>query len=476
MISKLEEKHLEFIESEKKLVDETSNLIKKISNDKHNAFWHVKENENFALTEAEKLDALKKDEKISKKLFGLSVGVKDLFMVKDTITTAGSKVLDGFKAPYTSDLWEKLSNSGSLFASKVSMDEFAMGSYTNTSYLGKTSLYNNLEKTAGGSSGGSATSVKSGLVDFSIGSDTGGSIRQPASFSGLVGYKPSYGAFSRFGMIPYASSLDQASFMVNDLLDVKYILNSISLEKDKRDMTHKGLELNFEENKKIKIGYLPILLDNVDGFDEATINVYKKSIEDLKDKAELIPINIEYLQHAAKIYYIIATSEASSNLSVYQGVFFGNKIVNENFYGDYQEQVSQYRSKYFGKEVKKRIILGSFILSSDNFDDMYLKAISLRDELSEQINKVLSTVDMIILPTSPIVAPKWNDIDKMTSSQIYMADYLTVPFSLSGLPAISYPMNKSNESDLNGTNVGIQFVGKKFKDYQLINDMEKVLM
>jgi aspartyl-tRNA(Asn)/glutamyl-tRNA(Gln) amidotransferase subunit A len=354
---------------------------------------------------------------------------------------------------------------------KLAMDEFAMGSFTKTSYLGKTSIPGHPDRSAGGSSGGSAAAVAAGIVDFSLGSDTGGSVRLPASFCGVVGYKPSYGAFSRFGMIPYASSLDQAGFFTKTMEDLQTVIGSQLSFKDKQDMTSVGLGHYEHSGKKItRVGYLKNILDSKDIQPEVA-QAYAETLREIAATGVvLVPVDIDLMDQAAQIYYIIACSEASSNLARYQGVYFGEKLSKEPLGDSFADTISSYRSKFFGDEVQRRIMLGSFILSAENFTVMYEKSWNMRKALTKSIQTVLDDVDTIVLPVSPTVAPKWDDIDKMTPAQVYYSDYMTVPFSLAGVPALSVPWKKTQD----GLNIGMQFVGKKFKDYELIDSVSQL--
>lgn len=447
----------------------TQELKAKIKADTSGAFWHV--DETLAVMEKE---AIVRDEMVkdpSKLLSGAAVGVKDLFCVKGMKTTAGSKILDGFVAPYDSTVWKSVKDAGGFMAGKLAMDEFAMGSFTKTSYLGKTSIPGHPDRSAGGSSGGSAAAVAAGIVDFSLGSDTGGSVRLPASFCGVVGYKPSYGAFSRFGMIPYASSLDQAGFFTKTMEDLQTVIGSQLSFKDKQDMTSVGLGHYEHSGKKItRVGYLKNILDSKDIQPEVA-KAYAETLREISATGVwLVPVDIDLMEQAAQIYYIIACSEASSNLARYQGVYFGEKLSKEPLGDSFADTISSYRSKFFGDEVQRRIMLGSFILSAENFTVMYEKSWNMRKALTKSIQTVLDDVDTIVLPVSPTVAPKWDDIDKMTPAQVYYSDYMTVPFSLAGVPALSVPWKKTQD----GLNIGMQFVGKKFKDYELIDSVSQL--
>lgn len=463
----LREKHIEAVDTKDYWTVKVSGLLSKIAKDTTGSCWHVSEMEKTVTEQAQKLDSFTTEQRKSMPLYGLSVGVKDLFCIKGLRTTAGSRILDKFTSPYNSTVWETLQDKGALLGAKLAMDEFAMGSFSNTSYLGRVSIPGYPERTAGGSSGGSGAALAAGLVDFTVGSDTGGSVRLPASFCSVVGYKPSYGAFSRYGMIAYASSLDQAGFLTHTLSDMKYLLDSGIATKDKKDMTSKHLSLESVVDKTPVVGYFPEFMEAT-GISAEVVSAYKDCIGSLeKAGVKLIPVSIPYMKEAAQIYYILACSEASSNLARYQGVYFGAKLVEESFEGTFWEQAAQYRSKYFGLEVQKRIMLGSYILSAENFSAMYQKASQLRIALKEEFRKVFSQVDSLVLPVSPMVAPKWDEISEMTSAQIYLSDFMTVPFSLAGLPALSMPWYRSSE----GLGIGMQWVGKPMMDYQLITDV-----
>lgn len=462
----IKDKHFEHIESD--ITDSLEQLKSKIKLDDSGSCWH-KDEVYQAIDSQIKIEKNKTaEDKIAQPLSGLTIGVKDLFCIKGMTTTAGSRILEDFKSPYDSIVWSRLKDKGCILSVKCSMDEFAMGSFSNTSFLGRTSIPGKPDYSAGGSSGGSASSILAGLCDFSIGSDTGGSVRQPASFCGLVGYKPSYGAFSRFGMISYASSLDQAGFFTKTVEDLQYLISSQIAHRDLHDMSCVGLGSYKRTAKKIKkVGYFKEILEH-SGIDDSVKIAYKKTLDDLVGAGvELSPVKIEYMDKAAEIYYIIACSEASSNLSRYQGVYFGKKLIDEEKFDTYAETISHYRSKYLGIEVQKRIMLGSFILSAENFTAMYIKAKLMREALKSSLEKSLSMVDTIVLPVSPTVALKWTEIETMTSAQIYMADFMTVPFSLAGVPAISLPWQK----DENDMDIGMQFIGKQFSDYELIDSL-----
>jgi len=481
----LKEKHLEAIHLPHFYTSQIDKVLKSLLSHESeigSSVWHTEQIKSIVYKQAEKLDTLPIEIKKSMPLFGLSVGAKDLFCIQGMKTTAGSKVLDDFISPYTATVIEQIQSKGGLITGKTSMDEFAMGSFTNTSYLGKTVIPGYDDYTPGGSSGGSAAALFADLFDFTIGSDTGGSVRQPTAFCGLVGYKPSYGAFSRYGMISYASSLDQAGFMTKSIEDMDYLISSIDTFADQKDKTCIGYSKEFisKSHKEISFGFFEEFLSSKD-IEESIRIQYKEKLDSLKEiGVKLTPIKVDLMEYAAQIYYIIACAEASSNLSRYQGVYFGKSLpefVSTHLHDatDYWSLVAKYRTEFLGKEVQKRILLGSHVLSSEKFDAIYKKATKLRKDLSAQLDSVLEKVDYLILPTFPTQTPKWSAIEKMTTAQIYLADYMTISFSLAGLPVITIPSTKVFSIE---KTTGFQIVGKKLKDYQLIKDVlmvEKVL-
>lgn len=467
----LKEKHLQALADSSTFELSVETMIDKIKSDRTGSCWDKDNVQSYTLKQLESLKALTAEEKQSMPLYGLSVGLKDLFAVEGLRTTAGSRILEDFITPYDSHVWETLKSKGIVLGGKLAMDEFAMGSFSNTSDFGRVTVPGFPDRSAGGSSGGSGAAMAAQLFDITVGSDTGGSVRLPASFCSTVGYKPSYGAFSRYGMISYASSLDQAGFFTQDLEDLTYLLEAqISLQ-DKRDTTSIGLgDYSVIEKTHYSVAYFPEILEK-EGVQDSVKKAYQKTLDDLKSKGVILKaVSVPLMEKAAQIYYIIACSEASSNLARYQGVYFGKKLIDENFSGSFWEQTAQLRSKYLGLEVQKRIMLGSFMLSSENFGTLFEKSKMLRKKLTEELMEILTEVDAIVLPVSPMVAPKWSEIESMTSAQIYMSDFMTVPFSLAGLPALSTPDHKDEQ----GLGIGMQWVGKKYADYQLVQDVIKM--
>lgn len=455
----LKKKHLEAVNTSSWAQKTANSLAEKIVSDSTGAFWHKEEAISYMLKQAKELD----EQKEKGALYGVSFGVKDLFTIKGVTTTAGSSMLKNFKAPYTSTLVQDILNHGALMSGRLAMDEFAMGSYSNTSPFGKVSMPGKPEHTAGGSSGGSASAMS--LLDFTLGSDTGGSVRQPASFCGYVGYKPSYHAFSRFGMISYASSLDQAGFFTHNVEDLEYLMNLGLSRADERDTTSYGLTKN-KVTGSGKIGFFPEILES--DLQPDVRMAYARTLEKFP-KDRLMPIRMKYLKHAIETYYVVACAEASSNLARYQGVYFGEDL--DGYEGSYWDKVAQNRSKNFGIEVQKRIMLGSFITSSENFSAIYEKATGVRKALKQEFVEVFDKVGMLVLPVSPFTSPTWDEISKKSSAEIYMGDFMTVPFSLAGLPALSLPIEKSSS----GMPIGMQFVGKAMEDFDLISRCKNIM-
>ena len=460
-------------------VEQKISLIKAhLASHAHPAVWHTQEIFSHAREMAHQLDSLTYSQKTQLPLYGLTFGVKDLFCTKGLTTTAGSRLLETYKPLYSASFYEDICTQGAIMSCKTAMDEFAMGSYTNTSFLGKTSLINKSEYSAGGSSGGCASALVAELCDFSIGSDTGGSVRQPASHAGLVGFKPTYGGISRYGMIAYASSLDQAGIFTHTLKDLEYLLSSGVIRQDHKDMTsHQMLDITTVHSRpahSLTIGFLPSLLENPD-IDKSVASMYESQLRKYKslkiNLAPIMPESIPLLRYAAQIYYIIACAESSSCLARYQGVFFGHSLSDfvktEGLqHLDFWASVAKYRSHYLGLEAQTRIMLGSHILSSENYEAMYTKARAARHALAQQIKSLFDHIDYLCLPVCPTPAVRWEEISKMTKAQSFLADFLTTPFSLGGFPTLSLPSSKTPE----GLEIGIQIVGPRRADAQMVKD------
>lgn len=401
---------------------------------------------------------------------GIPVGVKDLFCTKDTLTTAASHILDGFKPQYESTVTQKIWGAGGVMLGKLNLDEFAMGSANITSYYGN--VLNPWKKAGsdaplvpGGSSGGSAAAVAANLAPIALGTDTGGSIRQPASFCGIVGIKPTYGRCSRWGIIAFASSLDQAGPITRNVRDSAIML-SVMCGHDAKDSTSANIAVpDFESllkadvrGKKVGIPkeYRP------DGINEDVAMVWDRGISLLKESgAEIVDISLPHTKHALATYYIVAPAECSSNLARYDGVRFGLRVGGD---ASLTEMYEQTRAAGFGKEVKRRIMIGTYVLSAGYYDAYYKKAQRVRWLIAEDFRKAFEQVDVILTPTAPSAAFGF-DYKPTNPVEMYLNDVFTVPTSLAGLPAISIPAGLSKD----GLPLGLQIIGKAFDEESVLN-------
>jgi aspartyl-tRNA(Asn)/glutamyl-tRNA(Gln) amidotransferase subunit A len=395
---------------------------------------------------------------------GIPMGLKDIICTKDILTTCGSKMLNNFVPQYNATVTEKLYKSGAVMLGKLNMDEFGMGSTTENSYYKVTKNPWDLERVAGGSSGGSAAAVAAGEAIYSLGSDTGGSIRQPASFCGIVGIRPTYGAVSRFGLVAYASSLDQIGAFTKDVRDCAMVLNEIvgvdekdstSVKYDYKDFT----EVLTGDIKGMKIG-LPKEYFG-DGLSpdvkEAVLRAAKK-YEELG--AKIVDISLPLIEYAIPSYYIIACAEASSNLARFDGVKYGYRAKD---YDSLMDMYCNTRNEGFGKEVKRRILLGTFVLSSGYYDAYYKKAQQVRTLIRKQFNDALSLCDVILCPVSPSTAFKLGEMTK-DPLKMYLEDIYTVSLNIAGLPGMSVPCGV----DKAGMPIGMQLIGKAFDEATML--------
>ncbi|MBT5213411.1 MAG: Asp-tRNA(Asn)/Glu-tRNA(Gln) amidotransferase subunit GatA [Pelagibacteraceae bacterium] len=415
-------------------------------------------------------DQVKLIEKISNdnSLKGIPIAVKDLFCTKNMPTTAGSKILENFNPTYESFVTQKLINQGSMFVGKTNLDEFAMGSATNTSYFGDTinPLSNEGSPLApGGSSGGSAAAVAADLCLGATGTDTGGSIRQPASFCGVVGIKPTYGICSRWGIAAFASSLDQAGIFSKNVTDASILLKEMAGH-DLRDSTSSNVKIpNFSENLNIDLKGKKIGIPKeytIDGISDEINEVWEQAIKSLEQKGAIIEhISLPHTKYALPTYYIIAPAEASSNLARYDGVKYGHRAENAKSLDDMYELT---RSEGFGKEVKRRILIGTYVLSAGYYDAYYLKAQKVRKLIADDFVKAFKECDLILTPTAPSAAFPLNE-KQDDPIKMYLNDVFTVPASLAGIPGISIPYGK----DKNGLPLGIQLLSKHFNEQEIFN-------
>jgi len=416
------------------------------------------------ITKDEALEKVKNIDREKSRLAGIPIGIKDNMCTKGVKTTCSSKMLENFVAPYNATVVEKLENEGLISLGKLNMDEFAMGASTEYSAFAKTKNPWNLNTTPGGSSGGSAAAVAGNLVPWALGSDTGGSIRQPASFCGVVGLKPTYGLVSRYGLVAFASSLDQIGPITKDVEDSAILLNvlaghdekdSTSVNMPKKDYT-KSL---VKDVSKIKIGVPKEFL--ADGINEEVKQSVLAAIEKYKKLgAKVEECSLDIANQALATYYIIACAEASSNLGRFDGIRYGYRTNN---FKSLKDIYVNSRSEGFGAEVKRRIILGTYVLSSGYYDAYYKKAQKVRTLIKQKFEKLFEKYDVLITPTSPTVA---YEIGTKTSNplEMYLADLCTVSLNIAGLPGISIPCGV----DSNGMPIGLQIIGKPFGEETII--------
>ena len=398
------------------------------------------------------------------KLPGVPMAVKDLFCTNGVKTTAGSKMLNNFIPTYESTVTQNIWNEGAILLGKLNCDEFAMGSSNETSFFGNVQSPIDKDLVPGGSSGGSASALAANLTPITIGTDTGGSIRQPASFTGTVGLKPTYGSCSRYGIVAFASSLDQAGPMSKDVKDCALLQEVISTydEKDSTSINFKRNEYSKELTNNIKGMKIGIPKEyRVDGMPKEIEDLWSKGIEYIKDcGAEIIEITLPHTNYALPTYYIVAPAEASSNLARYDGVKYGFRSKGENLIDMYERT----RSEGFGSEVQRRIMIGTYVLSSGYYDAYYLKAQKVRKLIKNDFDDAYKKVDAILTPSTPSAAFK---IGEKTNDPIsmYLNDIFTVPVNLAGLPAISIPAGL----DAKGYPLGLQIIGKAFDEQKILN-------
>ena len=398
------------------------------------------------------------------KLPGIPMAVKDLFCTNGVKTTAGSKILNNFIPPYESTVTQNIWNEGAILLGKLNCDEFAMGSSNETSFFGNVQSPIDKDLVPGGSSGGSASALAANLTPITIGTDTGGSIRQPASFTGTVGLKPTYGSCSRYGIVAFASSLDQAGPMSKNVKDCALLQEIISTydEKDSTSIDFKRNEYSKELTNNIKGKKIGIPKEyRVDGMPKEIEDLWTKGIEYAKDcGAEIVEISLPHTNYALPAYYIVAPAEASSNLARYDGVKYGFRSKGENLIDMYEKT----RSEGFGSEVQRRIMIGTYVLSSGYYDAYYLKAQKVRKLIKNDFDEAYKKVDAILTPSTPSAAFK---IGEKTNDPVsmYLNDIFTVPVNLAGLPAISIPAGV----DVKGYPLGLQIIGKAFDEQNILN-------
>lgn len=435
--------------------------IKQINKD-INAFIYL--NEDLTKQDAIRADEILATNKINI-LTGIPIAYKDLFCHKDWLTSASSKMLQNFISPYTATVIDNLISAGAVTLGKTNMDEFAMGSTNETSIYGACLNPWNVQYSAGGSSGGSAVAVASGLAIAAIGSDTGGSIRQPASHCGVTGIKPTYGRVSRFGMIAYASSFDQAGPMARTAQDCAFLLNymcsfdhkdSTSLENASEDFT-----INLDKSLQGKIIGIPKEYFTSDLDDDVLRSVEEVKKVLIKLGGKIIEISLPNTHLAIAAYYILSSAEASTNLSRYDGVRYGYRSKHFN---NLEQMYENTRSEGFGLEVKRRIMIGAYVLSHGYYEDYYIKAQKLRAIIVEDYKKVFKNCDVILAPVSATSAPKIGNL-AYEPVKMYLSDIFTVSLNLAGLPGISIPSQLSKH----GLPIGVQLIGNYLQESIILN-------
>ncbi len=426
-------------------------------------------NKEGALKEAKRLEG----EEIKSLTYGIPIAIKDNIVTKDLRTTASSKMLDNFIPIYDADVINLVKNNQMIIVGKTNMDEFAMGSSTQTSYYGPTKNPWNKNVVPGGSSGGSAAAVASRIVPLALGTDTGGSIRQPSSFCGIVGMKPTYGRVSRYGVIAFASSLDQVGPMTRNVYENAILLNSICAHSS-NDLTSVDSHEDFTRLIGKDISNMKIAIPNFymsDAVSSDTKNLIKKVIKILEDEGCSISyVDIKYIDQAVTLYQIIAMGEASSNLARYDGIRYGYSYENPK---DIKDLYLKTRRFGFGNEVKRRIMIGSYLLSGENSNIYYNKALQIRNDMKKSFEKVFDEYDLIIGPTATTKAYELGkDLDDAVKA--FMDDILTIPVNMAGLPGLNLPIGFSDDY----LPIGMQIIGNSFdeaKIYQLASFIEKKL-
>ena len=454
---KIAAKEVTVVEATKAALDRIKALEQDV-----NAFVTV--DEAGALAQAEDVQKKIDAGELTGPLAGVPVAIKDNMCINGMLTTCSSKILSNFKPTYTAEAVVQLMNAGAVIIGKTNMDEFAMGSTTETSYYGETKNPWDLTKVPGGSSGGSAAAVAAEEVPYALGSDTGGSIRQPAAFCGVTGIKPTYGRVSRYGLIAYGSSLDQIGPLAKDVTDCATVLEIISTH-DKKDSTSVDREdTDFtsalvDDVKGMKIGIPRDYFG--DGIDSDVKEQVLSAAKTLEEKGAIVEeFDLSLVEYAIPAYYIIASAEASSNLERFDGVKYGYRT---DTFTDLHNMYKKTRSEGFGAEVKRRIMLGSFVLSSGYYDAYYIKALRTKALIKQAFDKAFEKYDVILGPVAPTTALKMGE-SLSDPLKMYLGDIYTVSVNLAGLPGISIPCGY----DKDGMPVGLQLLGKAFDEKSII--------
>ena len=441
-----------------------SSYLKKIEEKKHlNAFIEVFEQE--ALQRAKTLDAKLSNPDSWGRLFGVVVGIKDVLCYKDHHVGAASKILENYTAIYNATAIQKLLDQDAIIIGNLNCDEFAMGSSNEHSSHGKVLNALDESRVPGGSSGGSAVAVQAALCMVSLGSDTGGSVRQPADFCGIIGLKPGYGRISRYGLLAYASSFDQIGIFSTSIEDTAIVLSTIA-GKDEFDSTCSDSPVpdytkSLQSKAKFNIAYFPECFDHP-SLDKEIKHNLESLIESMKEDGHNVePVSFEYLEYIVPAYYILTTAEASSNLSRYDGVKFGFRA--EDDFKNLNDLYKKTRSKGFGKEVKRRIMLGTFVLSTGYYDAYFSKAQQIRKLIVDKTKQVFDQYDLIIMPTTPSTAFKFGEKSN-DAVEMFLGDLYTVYANLAGITGISLPLFKHS----NGMPFGVQVLSNKLEEDKLL--------
>ena len=454
---KIADKEITSVEATKAYLEQIKNTEKDV-----NAYITVMEEK--ALERAEFIDRKIADGEVWSKLMGVPMAIKDVLCMKETLTSCGSKILGNFYPTYTSTAVQNLLDAGVVVLGKTNMDEFAMGSTTESSYFGATKNPWDLNRVPGGSSGGSAAAVAANSCAAALGTDTGGSIRQPASFCGITGIKPTYGIVSRYGQIAYGSSLDQIGPMAKDVTDCAAVLEIISGHDPKDSTSANRNDTDFttalqNDVKGMKIGVPKDYF--LDGIDEEVKEKVLAAAEKFREMgAEVEYFDLGMVKYAIPAYYIIACAEASSNLERFDGVKYGYRTEK---YTDLNNMYKKTRSEGFGDEVKRRIMLGSFVLSSGYFDAYYVKALRVKALIKQAFDKAFEKYDVVLGPVAPTTALKIGE-SLSDPIKMYLGDVYTVSINLTGIPAVSLPCGY----DKDGLPIGLQLMGQTFNEKAVI--------
>lgn len=462
-MSKIKKLHTMLTSKEISCVELTQTYLDQIDKVNSSLNAYVAVTADTALKTAQKVDAkISRGEQIAP-LEGIPMTLKDNISTSGIQTSCCSKILEGYKPIYDATVWDILKNQNAVLLGKTNMDEFAMGSSNETSCYGTAKNPHNQNHVAGGSSGGVASAVGGNIAAYGLGSDTGGSIRQPASFCGIVGLKPTYGAVSRFGLVAYASSFDQIGPITTNVEDTALVYDAIA-QYDEKDSTSQGKTENASDTLKkdikgMKIGIAREYMNGVRDDVRMSIEQAAKVYENLG--AEIIYFDMPALKQAVPVYYILACAEASSNLGRYDSIRYGYKTP---VYNDVHEMISKTRSEGFGAEVKRRILLGTYVLSAGYYDAYYKKAQNLRGSIVNAYNNAFAKCDVILSPTVPMTA---FEIGKAVSDPIetYLTDICTAPVNIAGLPAVSLPCGENSK----GMPIGMQLTGNKFCEKAILN-------